>query len=264
MERPIAVITGASAGMGAEFARQLAAKGYDLLLVARRLERLDALAAELSGEHPVRCETLALDLTIHADLAVLESRLRSDPGIAFLVNNAGFGTLGKFYKNPIESQDKMHRLHVMATMRLCHAALQGMIERDRGAIVNVSSIAGFVYGAGSVSYCATKAWMNRFTETLYTELLLSESRVRVQALCPGYTRTEFHETLHMDTGRIPPWMWLSAESVVRAALKGIDDGNLFVIPGWGYRVFLRIYTMLPQAVKHRLATRGPKYRKDKA
>jgi hypothetical protein len=264
MERQLAVVTGASAGMGAEFARQLAAKGYDLLLIARRLDRLNEMSAQIATAHQVTCETMAADLTVETGLAAVEARLRATPSLDLLVNNAGFGTLGKFYKNSIESQDKMHRLHVMATMRLCHTVLPGMVERNSGGIVNVSSIAGFVYGAGSVSYCATKAWMNRFTETLYLELKLSSSRVRVQALCPGYTRTEFHETLRMDTAAIPDWMWLKAENVVRESIEGIEAGRLFVIPGWGYRAFLRVYAVLPAAWKHRLGMRTSSYRKKKS
>ena len=261
MDRPLAVITGASAGLGAEFARQVAAKGYDLLLIARRPDRLRQICDQITAIHNVSCETLAIDLAVDEQLAVLETRLRDSRNLALLVNNAGFGTLGMFFDAPLDGQDRMHRVHVMAAMRLCHAALPGLVARNRGGIVNVSSVAGFVVTAGSTSYCATKAWMNRFTEGLYLELKLSRSAVQVQALCPGYTRTEFHQTLAMDTTRIPAFMWLSAERVVRESLAGLQAGKLFVVPGQFYRSMLRLYAALPRAAKHQIGMGGARLRK---
>lgn len=261
MDRQLAVITGASAGMGVEFARQLAAQSYDLLLVARRLDRLEHVCGEIRGAQRVNCEAMAADLTNEADLSRLDEKLRAAPNLGLLVNNAGFGTLGKFHKSSIESQDQMHRLHVMATMRLCHAALPSLIERDCGGIINVSSVAAFVTSAGSISYCATKAWMNRFTEGLAMELKLAGSHVRVQALCPGYTRTEFHQTLKMDTAGIANWMWLPAERVVRESLDGLRGGKLIVIPGRRYRSMVSAYSLLPAALRMAIGTRAPKYRK---
>jgi short-subunit dehydrogenase len=264
MNRKLAVVTGASAGMGVEFARQLAAEGYDLLLVARRLDRLEQVCREITAAHGVQCEPLALDLTKDAELATLEHRLATASNLAILVNNAGFGTLGRFQKSSIESQDQMHRLHVMATMRLCHAALPGLLDRDAGGIINVSSIAAFVVSAGSVSYCATKTWMNRFTEGIYMELKLAGSRVKIQALCPGYTRTEFHQTLKMDTSGIAKWMWLPADRVVRESLAGLRDGQLIVIPGLRYRAMRFLYSLLPQALRVAIGTRAPRFRKAKS
>jgi hypothetical protein len=261
MGRELAVVTGASAGMGVEFARQLAAAGYDLLLVARRLDRLQQVCAEITGAHRVNCEPMAADLTNDTDLARLEQRLRDASNLGMLVNNAGFGTLGKFHKQPIEREDQMHRLHVIATMRLCHAALPGMLERNRGAIINVSSIAAFVTSAGSVSYCATKAWMNRFTEGIFMELKLSRSKVRIEALCPGYTRTEFHAALKMDTSGIASWMWLPADRVVRESLQGLRDGKLIVIPGRRYRAMRLVYSLLPAWARVAIGTQAPRYRR---
>jgi short-subunit dehydrogenase len=257
----LAVVTGASAGMGKEFARQLAAQGYDLLLVARRLDRLEQLCGEIRAAHPVKCEAMAADLTSDADLGKVEERLRADPKAGLLVNNAGFGTLGKFQNSSMESQDQMHRLHVIATMRLCHAALGPMIERDHGGIINVSSVAGFVSSAGSVSYCSTKAWINRFTEGIFMELKMAGSGVWFMALCPGYTRTEFHATLKMDTTKVADWMWLPAERVVRESLQGLSAGKLVVVPGMRYRAMLLAYSLLPAQARMALGTRAPKYRR---
>jgi short-subunit dehydrogenase len=151
MARPLAVVTGASAGIGAEFARQLSARGFDLLLVARRRDRLEAFAQQLPG-----AEALDADLADDASRARLEERLQRDPRVEILVNNAGFGSLGTFVKTSLASQDQMHRVHVLATMRLTHAVLPGLVARGRGAVINVSSVAGFWQGPQNVSYCATK------------------------------------------------------------------------------------------------------------
>jgi short-subunit dehydrogenase len=264
MDRDLAVITGASAGMGVEFARQIAARGYDLLLVARRGDRLQQVADTITSIHNVRCDILACDLADESGVAQLDGRLRAADNLGLLVNNAGFGTLGYFWKNSLESQEKMHRLHVMAAMRLCHAALQSMVKRDQGAIMNVSSVAGFVTGPGSISYSATKTWMNRFTEGLSLELELAKSHVKVQALCPGYTRTEFHQALEMDASKIPGWMWLSAERVVRESLDALKTGKLFVIPGRRYRAMLRAYLLLPARARRSIGIRGASRRQRKS
>src|SRR5208283_154268 len=225
MARPLAVVTGASSGIGAEFARQLAASGYDLLLVARRLDRLEQLGAKLSERYGVNTESLVADLAKDDDLARVEDRLRHEPKLGFLVNNAGFGSKGYFWNATLESQDLMHRVHVMATMRLSHAALSNMVAQGRGALVNVSSVAAFSLGAGSVSYCATKAWMANFTEGLAVDLRSADSPVRVQALCPGFTLTEFHDVMGMNRGLVPAQFWMRVEDVVGESLRGVEEGR---------------------------------------
>ena len=210
--RPVALITGASSGIGETFARKLAARGYDLILVARRADRLNALAAEL----PVHSEILPADLTTEEGLQAAEAAIRNCPQLALLVNNAGFGTLKRFWVADLHGQEQMHKLHVMAAMRLTHAALGAMTERGHGAVINVSSVAAFGQTEGNVSYCATKAWMNAFTQGLDIELRGAGSKVKVQALCPGYTMSEFHDTLGVDRNNIPRFMWLQADAVVEA------------------------------------------------
>ena len=240
--RPLAAITGASSGIGETFARKLAARGYRLLLIARRRDRLEALARELDGE------ALAADLTDEAQAAAVEERLRAEPDLELLVNNAGFGTVGRFFDLDLEPSLRMHRLHVMATVRLAHAALAGMTRRGRGGVINVSSVAGFMRGPGNVSYCSTKAWMNAFTECLDLELKSIGSRVKVQALCPGFTHSEFHDTAGIDPARIPRSLWLSADEVVEASLRGLDRGKLFVVPGWRYKVIVKLLPLVPYAL----------------
>src|ERR1039458_8588734 len=174
--RRVAMVTGASSGIGEEFARRLARDGFQLMLVARRPDLLEKLASELGG-----AETLPADLTLEADLARVEARIASAPELQLLVNNAGFGTMGRFWETPLDGQERMHLLHVMATMRLTRAALAAMVTRASGAVINVSSVAGFGQSPGNISYCATKTWMNSFTEGLDLELRGVGSPVRVQA-----------------------------------------------------------------------------------
>jgi hypothetical protein len=248
--RPLALITGASAGIGAAYARRLAAEGYDLLLVARRVDRLKELAAELASCQGVRAEPLPADLTSAADLKVVEDRIERGDHLEFLLNNAGFGVNGRFYEAPLESQDAMHRLHVMATLRLTHAALRKMTARGKGAVVNVSSVAAFIARPGFVSYHATKAWMNSFTEGLYLELKQARSPVRVQALCPGYTLTEFHDVMGFDRKKVPASMWTPAEKVVDASLEGLKHNTPFVVPGWRYKFIVFLLRIIPRSLLH--------------
>jgi hypothetical protein len=242
--RPLALVTGASSGIGATFARALAARGYDLILVARRKDRLDALAAELG-----HAEVLAADLADDADLRRVEERIARADSLDLLVNNAGFGARGRFWEAELAVQDRMHRLHVLATMRLTHAALAGMTSRRRGGVINVSSVAGFIQ-AGTTSYSATKCWINSFTEGLYLELKSAGSPVRVQALCPGFTVSDFHDTMGLDRKAIPGPVWLRAEDVVEASLRGLDRGELFVIPGWVYKLLVWVVPALPRFVRN--------------
>lgn len=253
--RPLALITGASSGIGAAFAVELAARGYDLVLVARRRDRLEQVARSLSQSPGITAEILAVDLTSEEGLAAVEQRIHGAASLELLVNNAGFGTHGKFFRADLRSQDQMHRLHVLATMRLTHAALPGMLERGKGGIINVSSVAAFWQSPGSVSYCATKGWINSFTEGLALELESIRSPVKVQALCPGYTRSEFHDIAGIDRKLIPAGLWMSAEEVVAESLRGLARGKLIVIPGWRYQVVVFFMKHVPRWLLNPIAVR---------
>ncbi len=257
MAHSLAVITGASSGIGATFARKLAAQ-YDLLLVARRGDKLEQLAAELRAAQSTNVEILVADLSNPADVALLADKLAADVRLALLVNNAGFGTLGRFWEATLKSQEQMHQLHVMATVRLTHAALGNMVPRDQGAVINVASVAGFVRSKGSVSYCATKSWTNIFSEGLYLELRGMGSHVKIQTLCPGFTYSEFHDAMAIQRERLAgKALWLSAEQVVDASLAGLQRGQLYVIPGWRYRVLTAVVSKLPSRIRLMLEqTRG--------
>ena len=238
------MVTGASSGIGAAFARRLSRDGFALILVARRAERLESLARELGG-----AETIAADLTEDEGLARVEERIASAGDLELLVNNAGFGTKGKFYETPLQDQDAMHRLHVIATMRLTRTALAAMVPRRRGGVINVSSVAAFGQSPGNVSYCSTKAWMNSFTEGLDLELRSAGSPVRVQALCPGFTITEFQEVMGMSRDGIPGWMWMRAEDVVDASLRGLARGQVFVVPGGFYKLIVGVEKIVPRWIR---------------
>jgi short-subunit dehydrogenase len=245
---PLALVTGASSGIGAAFATALADRGYNLILVARRRQRLDELSHSLAAARGVRVEPLAADLTLDSDLALVEQRIGETADLDLLVNNAGFGSRGKFFETDVAGQDRMHRLHVLATLRLTHAALAGMVARAKGGVINVSSVAGFWQAPGNVSYCATKCWMNSFTEGLALELAGARSPVKVQALCPGYTRSEFHDTAGVSGEHIGAGMWMSAEEVVAESLRGLERGKTFVIPGWRYKAATFLLKHAPRAI----------------
>jgi uncharacterized protein len=250
--RTIVAITGASSGIGAVFARKLAAE-HDLLLIARRKEKLEELAAELTAAYRTNIEVLPADLAEESDLERVASRIANEPRLALLINNAGFGAKGLFWEAELAPQEQMHRLHVMATVRLTHAALRNMVERNFGGIINVASVSAFVRNPGSVSYGATKSWMAVFTEGLYLELKSVRSNVIMQALCPGFTYSEFHNTMAVDRRRLAgPQFWMSAEAVVDASLNGLRRRKLFVIPGWRYRLLTIFLSKIPTAMRLRV------------
>lgn len=255
-DAPLAVITGASSGLGAEFARQLAGRGYNLLLAARRMDRMEQLQRDLERTHHVRVEPFCADLADDVQLEDFAKRLEAEGPIDLLVNNAGFGTKGMFHLTDYARQVEMHKLHVMATMRLSRAVLPAMIERRAGAIVNVASVAGFFRSAGSVSYCATKGWMIDFSEGLRVELDVLESPVTVQALCPGFTYTEFHDVLGSDRNLIPKQLWMPAGFVVAKSLNALASRKLIVIPGWRYKLIVFFGRRLPVWLRLKLEAKS--------
>jgi uncharacterized protein len=243
------------------FARKLAARGYDLLLIARRGNRLRSLGSELAETYHVAVEAMPADLARDDDLERVAAKIGSAPGLGLLVNNAGFGSMGYFTETDLAGQDRMHRVHVLATMHLTRAALANLMPRRTGGVINVSSIAAFGQSPQSVSYCATKAWINSFTEGLAVELMAQQSPVRVQALCPGFTLSEFHDTLGMSRGPIPKFLWMTPDFVVNESLRGFDRGQCIVIPGWQYKLVAAGLRTLPHALLHRVVIAGARSRK---
>ncbi|HEU0104451.1 MAG TPA: SDR family oxidoreductase [Mycobacteriales bacterium] len=247
---PTALVTGATAGIGAAFARQLADRGYDLVLVARDGARLAAVADSL----PVPVEVLAVDLATDEGCARIEWRLGE--GVDLLVNNAGVGSPGAFDASDRGAEEHLLRLNVRAVLRLSHAALPPMLERGSGAIIHVSSMAGFVPGARGATYSASKAWVTNFSQSLH--LQYAARGVRVLASCPGFTRTEFHERAQMDVSGVPAGMWLEADDVVAEALADLARGRSLSIPGARYKALLTASRVVPQGLQRRVvaAVRG--------
>jgi uncharacterized protein len=253
--RPVALITGASSGLGAEFARALAAGGADLILAARREDRLVALAKQLEAQHGTHSEVLAVDLATDAGIAAVKAKIESTPHLHWLINNAGFGVKGYFHKASIEALDPMYRLQVLAPFQLTHAALKSMVARDAGAIINVASVVSFIMTAGSVSYASTKSWLHLFSEGIFIELHSLGSKVRIQSLCPGYVLTEFHDVVGMDRGLMPRSLWLEAPFVVQESLAALQRNELLVIPSWKYRLIVWVVKRLPRAIRYSVAER---------
>jgi len=238
---PTALITGASSGIGAAFARRLARDGCDLILVARRRERLEELASELRTAHGIRAETMATDLAQIAGIEQVEACIAAQGALDLLINNAGFGTYARFPEVSAARHTDMINVHITASVRLMRAALPAMLARGRGGIINVASISAFFPLPGNGSYAASKAYLVTFSESLQREV--AGSGVRVQALCPGYTVTEFHQTPEyaaFDRDRVPAKLWMSADDVVNASLKALRRGRVICIPGWKYRLIVAL------------------------
>jgi uncharacterized protein len=248
-----ALVTGASSGIGEAFARRLASRGTDLVVVARRQERLESLAGELGDRHAVEVEVLPADLADAGERGRVEDRLRQDARpVDLLVNNAGFGTSGRFADLPVEREDEQIRLNVLALTRLTHAALPGMIARGRGAILNVSSVTAFTPVPNNATYAATKAFVSSFSEALHQET--RGTGVTVHAVCPGFTRSEFHETAQWgDDRKVPSFLWLSAERVVDDALAATEKGRAVSVPGLPYKAYGLGVRVVPHAVVRRVA-----------
>jgi short-subunit dehydrogenase len=260
----LAVITGASSGIGAAFARKLAARGYNLLLIARREDRLRSIADEIRTLHRVEAEPLIADLSLDADRDRAAARILNAPDLALLVNNAGFGTMGYFWEADVAGQERMHRLHVLAVVSLTHAALANLVPRAQAGtgVINVSSVAAFGPSPQNVSYHSTKAWMNAFTQALATELAGRSSPIAVQALCPGFTLSEFHDVLGLNRGAIPSSLWMTADFVAEESLRGFDRRKLIVIPGWRYKAIVAFLKLVPASWMRRGSiAAGRRYRK---
>ena len=250
---PTALITGASAGLGAEFARQLADRGADLVLVARSQDALDALAAELRARHGVAVEVLVADLAEEAGVARVVARIAdAERPVDVLVNNAGFGLPLQFADNDIADEVRHLRVHVEAPMRLMHAALRVMRGRG-GRIINVASVAGFISRS---TYSACKAWLIGFSRWADDEY--ARDGVTVTALCPGFVHTTFHARMGLAAGQegVPRILWLDAPYVVRAALRAAARGRSVVIPSLRYKAVVALSRLVPRAVTARVARRG--------
>jgi short-subunit dehydrogenase len=241
-----ALVTGASTGIGLSFARILATRGHDLVIVARHRDRLEALAIELAAmsSTPISVEVLAADLAAPEQLQRVVDRLSDvTRPVDICVNNAGMGVREPFGRSAVEDEQLMIDVMVTAVMRLSHAIVPGMVARGTGAIINVSSIAGWM---PTGTYSAIKAWATTFSESLHNEV--KQDGVSVIAVCPGYTRTEFHQRAGMTMSSVPSWMWLDADEVVAQALKDARKGKSWSVAGRKYKAMGWAARVLPRSV----------------
>lgn len=251
---PTALVTGPTAGIGLAFATELARRGHDLVLVSRDAQRLDAIAADLSTSFGVRAEALPADLSEPEQVQRVADYL-AEHEIDVLVNNAGFGIRSRFTHSAPEDEQRLLDVLVTAVLRLSHAAVPGMVERGRGTIVNVSSVASWIAGG---TYSAAKAWVTVFSEGLHDELL--GTGVHVTVACPGFVRTEFHDRAGMRMTGVPGWLWLTPDDVVRQALKDAERNKPLSVAGGRYRVFSQILRSSPRWLARRVGSQRSKAR----
>ncbi len=250
--RRVALVTGGTAGIGHEFARQLADRGHDLVLVARDSTRLTAVARELAATYGVAVETLTADVGDRAQLAEVERRLADpDRPVDLLVNNAGFGLKRPFLANDVEDEQAMLDVLVTAVMRLSHAALGAMAARGRGGVINVASVAAFLPRG---TYSAAKSWVVSFGEWAAQEY--RSEGVTVTTLCPGFTRTEMHERMGVSRDSAPAFLWMDASDVVAQALADFDKGKVLSVPGAPYKAITGLSRAVPHGVLQRFQRLG--------
>jgi len=251
VSRPIALVTGASSGIGEHLARQLAERGHDLVLVARDQSRLEALAKEIESAGGASVQVLPADLTDPEQLQRVEDRChdKSAP-IDVVVNNAGFGSFGAFHTLDVDGETREIQLNVVALVRLTHAAASEMVPRGKGGILNVSSLAGFQPGPMNATYGATKAFITSFTEAVHEEL--RGTGVSVTALCPGFTRTGFQAAANVPQGDIPGFMWQGPAEVATVGLDALAKNRAIAIPGPMNKVLGLFSSVTPHAITRRI------------
>lgn len=254
----IAVITGATSGIGKEFSIRLAEKGYNLILTGRRKELLNDVAANIRKKFNVNVEVKILDISNRDELDNFIEYIKNQNNIEFLVNNAGHGAKDTFTRDSIKNQEEMINVHVLATVRLCHVVANKMKERKKGYIINLSSIASFNSFPTSGMYCATKGFLTSFSQSLALELL--DYNIKVQALCPGFTRTDFHKKLNMDESKLRNKgvvKWMTPKEVVNISLNNIDKKlKVIVIPGFGNKVMCILSRFAPKSIYYKIALKG--------
>ena len=250
--RPVAVVTGASSGIGRAFVLVLADRGYDLVVVARDAARLETLADEIRDAYGAQAEVLSADLSDPSSLLEVETRV-ADAGrpIDLLVNNVGFGTSGAFAALPIAREQQEIQLNVVALVRLTHAAIDGLVARGRGGVINVASIAGYQPTPGNAVYGATKAFVMSFTQAVHEEL--KGTGVKCMVLAPGFTRTEFQVRAGFDSSEVPGFLWQDAATVVGHSLRAYDRGRAVCVPGPLNAATAAFTAVTPQSITRRIA-----------
>ena len=237
-----ALVTGATAGIGESFCRLLADNNYNIVLVARDLPRLQERAIQLEAKFNVETHVIQADLSTDAGCSVVEQYLASNQ-VDVLINNAGFGLNKAFTMSELKAEQEMFDVLVRTPMRLMHVVLPGMKQRNKGVLINVSSVAGYIAGG---SYSAAKSYLTVITESLHTEL--ANTNINVSALCPGFTRTEFHQRGRMSMKGLPSFMWLNSDKLVAKAWSDALKGKAVSIPGWQYQLLVFVIQALPRSI----------------
>ena len=245
-----ALITGATAGIGFEFAQQLAQRGVNLVFVARNKERMENISHELSQKFGISTEVLVADLSVHKDIDAVAQRA-AGKDIDLVINNAGFGLNKSFFEARIDDEQALLDVLVTAVLRISHSALPGMKQRGRGGVINVSSVAGWMT---SGTYSAAKSWVTTFSESLAMQT--RNDNVHVMALSPGFTRTEFQDRAGMETSTIPKWMWLDAGFVVSTALRDFEKGKPVSVPGIQYKGLVAVAKYFPRSIVRSLSVKS--------
>lgn len=254
----VAVITGATSGIGKEYAFQLAKEGYDLIIVGRRVERINEVAKEIKDKFKIEVSIEILDLTNDFEFNDFVERLEEKDNIEFLVNNAGYGADDSFTRDEYNKQLDMAKVHMLVTMKLCHSISKQMKKNNKGYIINVSSMAGFNVFPSSAMYCSTKAFLISFSQSLAMELI--GNNIKVQCLCPGFTRTDFHSKLNMEENKLKNKglvRWMSTKAVVEISLKNIDKKlKVIVIPGVCNKILYFVSKFTPRWLYYKVAIKG--------
>jgi len=235
------------------YATKLASMGYDVILVARRHERLATLAAELRTAHRVGATAVPADLATEAGMATVERVIAATDDLAVLVNNAGFGAAGTFAHGDLDRHLAMVRVHVEAVIRLTRAALPGLLAQGRGAIVNVSSLMSFYPFYGGSTYAGSKCYLRAFTEALHQELM--GTGVRVQSLCPGFVQTELQDVAEIQKLPLPDFVWMAPEAVVEGSVRDLACDQVISVPGWWYRLLAGLSGLVPRALLYTVGRR---------
>lgn len=251
MSRPTAFITGASSGIGAAFARRLAREGYDLVLHGRREHLLAPLCGDLEARHGIQARYVLAELSSREGIERVRGELLRAGDLALLVNNAGGGSRHLFHEENLADQEGMVTTHVIAALHLCHAAIPMMKRRGGGAIINVSSIASFIPGRRSATYCAAKSFLTTFSEALHLEI--GGDGIRVQVLCPGFTTTDFHSRVGVAIRPELRRIFMTPEAVVDRSMKDLERGKVVSVPGWTYRAIRLGARVLPRRLYYVLA-----------